>query len=268
MIIEKSKKLTSPHAFSTRTGGVSCLDSTKYLNLGFGRGDDDNVVMKNLEIFANAAGFDKETIISLPQVHSVEVLEVDTSLCGMGYTRRDFDSYEHKFADGYITNQTGITLGVKTADCVPILLECRSDEGEIIAVGALHAGWRGTVAGIQKIAVEKLVALYGAKRENICAAIGPCIHSCCFEVGEDVYEAVYALGEDYAKDFCAPRENIEGKYMCDLVGINTRLLESVGVPKENINSIDECTYCHPEKYYSHRYSGGNRGTMMSVIWME
>ena len=267
MIIEKSKKLTSPHAFSTRAGGVSSLDSTKYLNLGFGRGDGDYVVMKNLEIFAGAAGFDRDTVVSLPQVHSIEVLTVDESFCGIGYTRRDFDAYEHKFADGYITNKRGVTLGVKTADCVPILLECRSDNGEIIAVGAVHAGWRGTVGGIQKVAVEKLVSLYGVKPQNIYACIGPCIHKCCFEVGEDVYEAVKALGEGYAEDFCMPRENKEDKYMCDLVGINRRMLENAGVPKENIDVIDECTFCNPEKYYSHRYSGGNRGTMLSVIWM-
>ncbi len=267
MIIERSKKLTSPHAFSTRTGGVSSLEHTKYLNLGFGRGDGDDTVMKNLEIFAKVAGFDEKSIVSLPQTHSIEVLEVDESFCGMGYFKRDFDEYEHKFADGYITNKRGVTLGVKTADCVPILLECRSDSGEVIAVGAVHAGWRGTVGGIQKVAVEKLVSLYGVKPQNIYACIGPCIHKCCFEVGEDVYEAVNALGEDFANDFCKERAGIDGKYMCDLVGINTRLLESVGVPKENIDTIDECTFCNPEKYYSHRYSGGNRGTMLSVIWM-
>ena len=267
-MIEKSKKLTSPHAFSTRTGGVSSLDSTKYLNLGFGRGDDDKTVMKNLEIFANATGFIKESIVSMPQTHSIEVLEVDETFCGMGYFKRDFDAYEHKFADGYVTNKKGITLGVKTADCVPILLEGRSDNGEVIAVGAVHAGWRGTVGGIQKNAVEKLVSLYGVKPQNIYACIGPCIHKCCFEVGEDVYEAVKALGEDFADDFCKARSNVDGKYLCDLVGINRRMLENVGVPCDNIDVIDECTYCTPEKYYSHRYSGGNRGTMLSVIWME
>ena len=266
--MERSKLLTSPHAFSTRLGGVSSLNPTKYLNLGFGRGDDDKTVLRNLRLFSEAAGFDMHSVVSLPQVHSTEVLTVDSSFCGMGYDRRDLDLYEHKFADGYITSERGVTLGVKTADCVPILLECRDSTGKIIAVGALHAGWRGTVAGIQKIAVDKLISAYGADPQGIYAAIGPCIHSCCFEVGEDVYEAVKALGEDYAKDFCAPRENKEGKYLCDLVGINTRLLESAGVPIKNIDVMDECTFCNPEKYYSHRYSGGNRGTMLSVIWME
>jgi YfiH family protein len=224
--------------------------------------------MKNLEIFAKVVGFDEKSIVSLPQTHSIEVLEVDESFCGMGYYKRDFDAYEHKFADGYITNKRGVTLGVKTADCVPILLECRSDNGEIIAVGAVHAGWRGTVAGIQKFAVEKLVSLYGGKPQNIYAAIGPCIHKCCFEVGEDVYEAVKALGEGYAEDFCMPRENKEDKYMCDLVGINRRMLEDVGVPTENIDVIDECTCCNHDKYFSHRYSNGHRGTMLNVIFME
>ena len=267
MIIEKSKILTSPHAFSTRTGGVSRLEHTKSLNLGFGRGDDDNVVMENLGIFADVSGFDEKTIISLPQTPSTEVLEVDESLCGMGYFKRDFDSYKHKFADGYVTNKRGVTLGVKTADCVPILIEGRSDSGEVIAIGAVHAGWRGTVGGIQKIAVEKLISLYGVKPQNIYACIGACIHKCCFEVGDDVYEAVKALDTELAEEFCKPRIGIEGKYLCDLVGINRSLLERAGVPPANIDAIDECTFCHPEKYYSHRYSGGNRGTMLSVIWI-
>ena len=267
MIFERSKKLTSPHAFSTRTGGVSSLSSTKSLNLGFDRGDDDSVVLKNLEIFGRAAGFDKSKVVTLPQTHSTLVLDVDESFCGFGYDERNFEACGHTFADGYITNKRGVVLGVKTADCVPILLEGRTDDGEIISVAALHAGWRGTVGGIQKNAVEKLISLYKVKPKNIFAAIGPCIHSCCFEVGHDVYEAVAALGVDYANNFCTPEEGVEGKYMCDLVGINSRLLEGAGVPTENIDVIDECTYCNPEKYYSHRYSGGNRGTMLSVIWM-
>ncbi len=265
---EKSKKLTSPHAFSTRVGGVSTLEHTKGLNLGFERGDGDDVVLKNLEIFAKRAGFDPHTVVSLPQVHSAKVIEVSLADCGKGYYDRNFDALEHQFADGYITRSRGVTLGVKSADCVPILLECRGERGEILAVGAVHAGWRGTVAGIQKIAAEKLISACGANATSIYAAIGPCIHACCFEVGQDVYDAIDALGNGLAEKFCTPKSGACGKYMCDIVALNRALLVSAGVPNDNIDIIDECTYCHPEKYYSHRYSNGERGTMLSVIWIE
>ncbi len=260
----RSKILRSPHAFATRRGGVSALEHTKELNLAFGRGDDDAVVLQNLEIFAEKVGFEPESTVSLPQIHSDKIFTVTGKERGQGYFIRNGTLS----GDGYITCERGVTLGIKTADCTPILFEAEKN-GEIVAVGAVHAGWRGTVADIVGKCVEKLCDEFGAERKSIRVAIGPCIHSCCYEVGRELYDEVArGLCEDIANRYVKPSELAEPKYMCDLVGINTELLLRHGLAPENIDVIDECTCCQPEKYFSHRYSNGQRGTMLNVIFME
>lgn len=259
----KSDVLRSPHAFATRRGGVSKLEYTKSLNLAFGRGDEHPTVIKNLEIFADKVGFDAKSIVSLPQIHSDRIFTVTDDMRGHGYYLREGLAG----GDGYVTNEKGVTLGIKTADCVPILFEAEKD-GKIIAVGAVHAGWRGTVANIAGKCVEKIITEFGADRRRIRAAIGPCIHKCCYEVGKDLYDEVArGLSEDIAKRFVSPSEG-EGKYFCDLAGINRELLLRRGILEYNIDVIDECTCCSPNKYFSHRYSNGVRGTMLNVIFME
>ena len=258
----KSKILRAPHAFATRWGGVSVQEHTKSLNLAFGRGDADEIVLENLDIFAKSVGFDPQSVVSHPQIHSDRIITVAAQNCGEGYFIRD----GIEGCDGYITRERGVTLGIKTADCVPILFEAEKD-GEIIAVGATHAGWRGTVANIAGKCVERLCSEFGAELSGIRVAIGPCIHSCCYEVSGDVYDAVAEnLGGDIAERFVPPSGK-EGKYMCDLAGINRELLIRRGVPAENIEIIQECTCCSPEKFFSHRYSGGKRGTMLNVIFI-
>ena len=248
--------IRSPHAFSTRIGGVSDLSYTSGLNLAFNRGDSPKTVLENLSLFAEAVGFDPKSVISLPQIHSTIVLEVDKSMAGLGYYRDPDES-----ADGYVASESEITLGVKSADCVPILLEAYGGNGEIIAVCALHAGWRGTAAGIAAEGVKKLVER-GAAPSRIRAAIGPSIDVCCFEVGEDFAEAAASLGGDKLKPFCR-----DGKLYADLKAYNGQVLLSCGLEPENIDICDECTCCMADKYYSHRRMKGQRGTMLSVIKM-
>ena len=280
----KSKVLKSPHAFSTREGGVSINEHTRSLNLAFGRGDDDGVVLENLKIFASEVGFEPEQSISLPQVHSNTVLMVGKKDCGAGYFVRDNIS----MADGYITGERGVVIGVKTADCVPILLEgvfegvnkISSDglpegsseglsEDKVVAVGALHAGWRGTALKIAEGGVKAMCESFGIKPQDIRACIGPCIHSCCYEVGKDLFsEFESALGWEIAEKYIIESPKKKGKFYCELSAINREILLSCGVPDENIEVIGECTCCHPEKFFSHRYSNGKRGTMLNVIFIK
>lgn len=257
----KSKILRSVHAFSTREGGVSSLEHTKSLNLAFGRGDSDEVVLKNLEIFAEAVGIDPHGIISVPQIHSDIIYKVGRADAGEGYYKRA----NIREGDGYITDENGITLGVKAADCVPILFEAEKG-GKVVAVGAVHAGWRGSVAGIAAKCVRMLCEEYGVAPKDIRAAIGPCIHKCCYEVGQDLREAVEnRLGGEVADLFVVPSTCVEDKYFCDLVGLNRHLLLDAGIIPENLEIIDLCTCCHPELFFSHRFSKGKRGTMLNVI---
>lgn len=257
----KSKILRSAHAFSTREGGVSTLEHTKSLNLAFGRGDSDEVVLKNLEIFAEAVGIDPHGIISVPQIHSDIIYKVGRSDAGEGYYKRA----NIREGDGYITDEKGITLGVKAADCVPILFEAEKG-GKVVAVGAVHAGWRGSVAGIAAKCVRMLCEEYGVAPKDIRAAIGPCIHKCCYEVGQDLREAVEnRLGGEVADLFVVPSTCVEDKYFCDLVGLNRHLLLDAGIIPENLEIIDLCTCCHPNLFFSHRFSKGKRGTMLNII---
>ena len=249
--------IRSPHAFSTRIGGVSSEIHTASLNLAFNRGDSEVTVLENLKRFGDAAHFAPEKVISLPQIHSKNVIDVDVSMGGEGYFKPP-----HISCDGYVTTEKGVVLGVKTADCVPIILEAEDGEGNIIAVSALHAGWRGTAAEIAAEGVRKLVDK-GADPKCIRAAIGPAIDYCCFEVGEDFADAAMELSGKEWKPFLR-----DGKLYADLKAYNGQVLLSCGLEGCNIDVCDECTYCLEDKYYSHRRMKGQRGTMLSVIWMS
>ena len=258
----KSNILRSPHAFATRRGGISAPEHTASLNLAFDRGDNDSVVLENLEIFSKNVGFDATNVVSHPQIHSDRIITVSEKNCGEGYYIRE----GVEGCDGYVTDAPGVVLGIKTADCVPILFEAEKN-GEIVAVGAVHSGWRGTVADIAGKCVERLCDEFGAEKCNIRAAIGPCIHSCCYEVGIDVYDEIRdGLGGDIARKHVIPSLE-QGKYMCDLAGINRELIYRRGVPHHNVEIINECTCCNPQKFFSHRYSSGHRGTMLNVIFI-
>ena len=257
----KSTILRCPHAFSCREGGVSTLVHTKSLNLAFGRGDDDETVLKNLSLFADEVGFDPKNVISLPQIHSDRIFHVGKDRCGEGYFKTSgIDS-----GDGYVTGERGVVLGIKTADCVPILFEAEKN-GEVVAVGAVHAGWRGTVQSIAAKCITKLCEEWEVSPSDIRAAIGPCIHACCYTVGEDVFAAVHdGVGEDIAHRHVT---RLGEGYVCDLPQINKEIIMRAGVPEQNIEIIDLCTCCRPELFFSHRYSGGVRGTMLNVIFMN
>ena len=154
-------------------------------------------------------------------------------------------------------------IGVKTADCVPILLEARDEYGEVIAVSAIHAGWRGTALKISKEAVKKLCSL-GASPQNIYVAIGPCIDECCYEVGGDfVDEIAEKLAQNYEIKFINKKEN--SSLYADLKGMNVDILLSCGVPRQNIDVCPLCTSCNPDLFYSHRRQKGIRGSHLNLI---
>lgn len=254
----RSTVLKSKHGFSTRVGGFSALEHTKGLNLAFGKGDDDATVLKNVCTFAQALDIPAEKIISVPQIHSSNVIRVNDSHAGEGvYKKASFE------CDGYITDKSDLPIAVKTADCVPILMEARNTKGEVIAVCAVHAGWRGTAARITQKAIDGLLAL-GVKKENIFIAIGACIDECCYEVGVDfANEIEEKLGQSYKNKFIKAKEN--GSLYANLKGMNLALISERGIPCENVDVSEYCTCCDIELFYSHRGQKGKRGAMMSVI---
>lgn len=236
-----------PHGFSTRLGGVSKPEHLKSMNTGFFRGEDDEVVMENIGILCDLAGTSRN-VVCTPQIHSSIVRYVTEENVGEGSVRDV--PYE---CDGFVTDKAGVTLLVRVADCVPILLAGRKADGSPV-VGAVHAGWRGTVSGIGEVAIKMMREL-GA--EDIRCAVGPSIHSCCYQVGEDFVRSVTEMrGGDFA------RRHIKNMH-ADLQGMNLEILLAAGA--KSVDILDECTNCKPYLYHSHRATAGNRGTMGAVI---
>ena len=257
VVFYRSEIIPCIHGFSTRIGGVSTLPHTETLNLGADRGDPTEIVLENLERFSVALGVDRGSIISVSQIHSVKIRNVDRNNRGEGFFVQEKES-----CDGYFTVDPEISIGVRTADCVPILLYAEKKDG-ISAVAAVHAGWRGTAGGIVASACERFFA-EGFRAENIRAAIGPSIGSCCYSVKDDFYRAFLdAAGEAITNEFVLPVD--DGIWVADLKGANRKMLEALGVLPENIDVSRECTCCNCREFFSHRYSRGHRGTMLSVI---
>lgn len=166
------------------------------------------------------------------------------------------DNPSREVADAVITSRKGILMGLKVADCVPVLLY----DPVRRAAGAVHAGWRGTAQGILKNTVRKMTEEFGSEPQDILLAIGPAIRWCCYEVGREVLDAVArATGEgEYHKEK-------DGKLCLDLQSANKCQALSVKIQDRNISTVEECTYCYPERFFSYRYSKGPTGRQGGFI---
>ena len=239
-----------PHCFTTRLGGVS-QGYLAAMNIGVHRGDDPANVARNYEILAQALGFSVNRLVLTRHIHSAIVRKVGSADGGKGLRH---DVYPE--CDALITNEPGTALAVFTADCTPILLH----DPITGAVGAVHAGWRGTAAGIAAKTVEAMVASYGCRAENIRAAIGPNIAQCCFETDADVPQAmIKALGA--AAQAHIREEN--RKYYVNLKEINALFLRQAGVTQLEISPL--CTACRQDLFWSHRRMGDRRGSQGAII---
>ena len=249
----RAPNLGVSHGFSTRFGGVSQEPHLAGLNLAYGRGDDASVVEENQRRFFHAVfGCDDLSCSARrEQIHSADVLYVNR---GGIYPQ----------GDGFYTDTPGVILTVKVADCVPILL---ADPKKKL-VAALHAGWRGTVLGIARKGVEALCAM-GAEPADIQVAVGTSIRPCCYEVREDFYDAVTAsCGAAFAERFVTLRDREAKTFSADVVGMNLAILKETGIKEANISVSPLCTACHGDLFFSHRASGGKRGTMMAAIMLS
>ena len=238
------------HAFSTRFGGVS-EGHLSSLNLGVHRGDRKENVVENYRILGAAVGFSPEQTVFTKQEHTDLLRRVGKTDCGTGIFREpDY------VADGIYTNEPGVALVCFSADCTPILL-CDPVRG---VVAAVHSGWRGTAQGIVYKAAERLRQEFGCEPENLRAAIGPCIGGCCFEVGAEVPDAMRrALGAA-----AEPAIEVRGeKFHVDLKMLNRIWLNLAGV--KTVDVSEECTMCRPDRFWSHRVTGGDRGSLAAVI---
>lgn len=184
--------------------------------------------------------------------------------------------------DGLITDVPGLVLSIQTADCLPIFLV----DSKRRAIGALHAGWRGTLARIAEKGVGLMGQHFGSRAQDLVAAIGPGIHACCYEVGREVHERfesqfAYAgelfpevqdsdpVREKYPLLFLTARapghSPLAPRIYLDLVKANVRQLKDAGLRPANIHASPLCTACRPDLLFSHRAEGGKTGRMLGVV---
>lgn len=165
------------------------------------------------------------------------------------------------FCDAIVSNASGILAGVKTADCVPILIGDRHTG----SFAAVHAGWRGTLAEVATKALARMVVEYKTKPQDVRVAIGPAAGLCCYEVGADVIEAFGNSFPDQERLFTETRKD---HARIDLLEANRSQLVSAGVDPDKINIAPLCTMCRTDLFFSYRrekHLQGTVGRLMSVI---
>ena len=246
----RADNIRVPHGFTTRRGGVSegIFDS---LNLSFSRGDDAACVLENYRRIGLSLGFTPQDVVNARQIHSDIVVKV-----GPEHRGKLMEPGASPECDALITNTPGLALYVSTADCTPILLW----DPVTGAVGAAHAGWRGTAAGIAGKTVRAMVREFGCKAQDIHAAIGPNAGICHFETDADVPQAMLDAYGPEAEAHIRPRGN---KYYVNLKAINALSLEREGVQNISVSSL--CTMCQPDLFWSHRITKGQRGAQGGII---
>ena len=262
------------HGFSTRHGGVSKAYGGDSLNLGITEEDTRENVQQNRRIFLRAINAIKSRdtwpLVTAKQIHSAVIHHVTEVPSGP------------LTGDGLMTNLPEVVISVRTADCLPVLLADKKTK----AVGAFHAGWRGTLARIVEKGVGEMQAKFGSKPKDIVAAIGPGIKRCCYEVSEEfrdkfaaqfeyaseLFDEVFdsnALHIKYPLLFLNQRAPGHGapatKLHLDLFEANRRQLLDAGVVEKNIWISDLCTSCRTDMLFSHRAEFGKTGRMMAAI---
>ncbi len=213
------------------------------MNLGFSSGDESETVIKNRKLFFESLGVDENKIATSKLIHGNKVLVANVPVHEEGY-------------DSVITNIPGIFAVVSIADCTPVLIYDTKQK----AVAAIHAGWRGTVAGIVSETLKVMQKEYNTKGEDCLAFIGACISESSFEVGEEV-------AAQFEKEFKQFDEE-KKKYFVNLKTANKKQLTNAGVLAKNIEVSNYCTVLNNDLFYSYRKEKGRTGRMLVVIGMK
>jgi YfiH family protein len=238
------------HGFGTRLGGWSTGPfATLHMGLSVGGPEPDGpaadaAVAANRRRFARALG--GEALVLVDQVHGARVVAAEDAAGAQ--------------ADGLLATTPGRVVGVRTADCAPILVAARDAGGRARAVAALHAGWRGACGGVVRAGVDALSGL-GHDPAQMIAAVGPTIGLGAFEVGDEVVAAAEsALG-------AAPHTvlNERGRRQLDLVDLVVRLLVQAGLPRDAVDVVGGCTVENAAMYFSYRRDGARSGRQVSGI---
>jgi YfiH family protein len=267
------------HGFSTRSGGCSrAYGKNDDLNLGFTKDDSKAAVERNRASFLREVGAvpgQKQDaalwpLVTLRQIHSDVIHRVDAP------------PTEPLVGDGLLTATPNLFLAIQTADCLPVILV----DPKLRAVGAFHAGWRGTLQRIVEKGVGQMQRHFGSRPRDLLAVIGPGIHGCCYQIGEEVRvkfasQFAYAdalfrevkesdpVREKYPLLFLTARAPGHGELpkqiFLDLVEVNRRQLLDAGVATKKIDALPLCTSCRVDLLFSYRAEKGKTGRLMGVV---
>lgn len=232
-------------AVSTRRGGVSPAPWDS-LNLGRSVGDDEARVDANRDRLLASLGASAIQLVRIHQVHGGDILDADAP------SWPDTDAGPRPHADGTITARRDRLLVITIADCAPVFVT----HGASGTLAAVHAGWRGTVAGIAARAVRRVAEGAGVRPADVRAAVGPSIGPCCFEVGAEVVAALPT---------CEVPQAGGGRSHVNLWQANRDQLRAAGVLAENIDVAGLCTMCRRDLFFSHRRDAGRTGRMIALL---
>lgn len=242
------------HFFSMRHGGVS-RGIYEDLNFSFTNGDDPEAVRENFRRAAFILGRSEGDIVCTSQTHTVNIRTVAEDDRGCGVTKeKGYDD-----VDGLVTNLENTVLTVFTADCVPLLFA--DPVKKVIATA--HSGWKGTVGRIGDAMVRRMERDFGCDPKDIRCAAGPCVCKNCYEVSADVADRFRAEFTGHEDEILAGHG--PGKYLLDLKKTNEIILMEAGLDPRHIDISGRCTCCEPDKMFSHRVHGINRGNMGAFI---
>ncbi len=254
LVCEPLEREGFANAFSTRGGGCSAFPENSLNLAGFSDDAAENIHENRRRFLGLVGGAERWTLAACWQVHGSDVRVVKESE-GAGAES------EQVYCDALATRERGVLVGVKTADCVPVLL----GDARTGACVAVHAGWRGTLARIVTRALRRMEEDYGTRAADVRAAIGPAARVCCYEVGPEVVEA-FAAEFPRAGEWFAPAR--EGHALADLHRANRAPLEEAGVRAAGLHSAPLCTMCRTDLFFSYRRDRplyGRTGRLLSVI---
>jgi YfiH family protein len=244
------------NGFSTRLGGVSPMPENALSLAGFNEDSAENILENRRRFLKLFSG--NWVLAGCWQVHGADIRVVQDAVDARPAENERGDTV---YCDAVVSDAPGLLAGVKTADCVPILIgDLRTG-----AFAAVHAGWRGTLATIATGTVERLISEYGVNPADLRVAIGAAAGACCYEVGQDVIDAFTDKFGNGDRLFKSTRP---GHALVDLLAANRDQLMSVGVRSERIHSAPVCTMCRTDLFFSYRKEKnlhGKVGRLMSVI---
>lgn len=245
------------HGLTYRAEGLGKADG----NIGLGSPRDKQDAWEMRQAWCRAIGVDPESIVTMGQLHGTTILRATAADAGKG--SKD-GRLPLGYGDGLITDDPGVALLTLHADCQPILLA----DPDRPAVGAIHAGWRGTVANIAGEAVRAMQEAFDSRPENLLAYLGPAIGVCCNEIGPEVTaewrETARSVGVDAEVAVTRP---VEREHL-DVPEVNRQLLIAAGLDPANIEVDPECTRCDTDRWFSHRGHGPDAGREGAFIAIQ